>query len=143
MTDKIHITIRKPKPNTILASLVTLGVVTAGATFGLTSLGDVQVAEAQQASPGTKIRSRKQVSEVVRSINKPNSEVGMVVLLSYDGTIETVAVNRSGSETVNYDAPPAGSTKLGEQLDVDFEIYQTNPNCITCKHGGSYYTICR
>jgi hypothetical protein len=95
-------------------------------------------AEAQSTIPGKK----KGVSEIVQAINGPHSKVGMVVLLHYDGTIEHIGVDRGGAVD-SYEGPPAGTTNINELLDVDFEIYKKNPNCISCKHGGSYYTICR
>ncbi|MGI9418042.1 MAG: hypothetical protein ACR2RA_09430 [Geminicoccaceae bacterium] len=115
-------------------------------TVGLALLGCTALsidAEAQSAQAQTKAPVKKGVSDVVRAINGPNSDVGMVVMFHYDGTIETFSVDRNANETENTDAPPAGRTTLNQMTGADFEIYQVNPNCITCKHGGSYYTICR
>ncbi len=124
----------------------TFGAWTVFGTVGLALLGCTALsidAEAQSAQAQTKAPVKKGVSDVVRAINGPNSDVGMVVMFHYDGTIETFGVGRNASETENTDAPPDGRSTLNQMTGVDFEIYQVNPNCITCKHGGSYYTICR
>ena len=87
--------------------------------------------------------SEKSISDIVRAINASNSDIGMVMLIHYDGNIETLGVMRAGYGQANKNPPPENREIISMVSGLSYEVYSFNPNCILQTHGESYYTICR
>lgn len=64
--------------------------------------------------------------------------VGIVVLISYDGSIQSFATD-GGTLTYEHGELPDGNLGSGT---IQIEVDRNSPGCIWCTHGGQRIKIC-
>jgi hypothetical protein len=98
-------------------------------------------AMAQNHKDKAKWRGQRNRSDLAKDLNK-DTEVAMVVIIKYDGTVDT-----HGTETGKVQDPATDPDTLpDDQVTTDstlrFLVHEGS-DCVTCVHNGVPQTICK
>lgn len=114
--------------------LMTLFAAAGAAAAGALSLPTAALA----ARKKPKVKGRKSKSEAGKFVaSAPN--LGLMILVDFEGNIDAYPIDKDAAPG---GAPPPDDKILGDG-DIAIKVFQENPKCIWCSHGGNNIKVCK
>ena len=122
--------------------LAAAAAVSASALVGLPKL-----AAAAKRPAKVKFKGKKNQLDAEKEV-KNATDLGFLLLLRYGDEIDGVAVGDPNNPPQEWNVgdpniPPLGETGDIYEANIKVQLFQKNPKCIRCTHGGKVIQVCQ